>query len=73
MERESLEKVQDKVFELVDDTSIPILDRAELLINLINFLNPEEYENKIKVLQKEKESHHNRWFFYWHYFGNMVI
>lgn len=60
MERESLEKVQDKVFELVDDTSIPLLDRAELLINLINFLNPEEYENNIKVLQKEKESHHNR-------------
>ena len=60
MERESLEKVQDKVFELVDDTSIPILDRAELLINLINFLNPEEYEENIKILQKEKESHHNR-------------
>jgi uncharacterized protein HemY len=60
MERESLEKVQDKVFELVDDTSIPILDRAELLINLINFLNPEEYEENIKVLQKKKENHHNR-------------
>ena len=56
MERESLEKVQDKVFELVDDTSIPILDRAELLINLISFLNPEEYENNIKVLQKKKEN-----------------
>lgn len=56
MERESLEKVQDKVFELVDDTSIPILDRAELLINLINFLNPEEYEENIKVLQKKKEN-----------------
>ena len=56
MERESLEKVQDKVFELVDDTSIPILDRAELLINLINFLNPEEYEDNIKVLQKKRNN-----------------
>lgn len=56
MERESLEKVQDKVFELVDDTSIPILDRAELLINLINFLNPEEYEENIKVLQKKNNN-----------------
>lgn len=56
MERESLEKVQDKVFELVDDTSIPILDRAELLINLINFLNPEEYEENIKVLQKKRNN-----------------
>jgi hypothetical protein len=24
-------------------------------------------------LQKKKENHHNRWFFYWHCFGNMVI
>lgn len=56
MERESLEKVQDKVFELVDDTSIPILDRAELLINLINFLDPEEYDENIKVLQKKRNN-----------------
>lgn len=55
MEIESLKKVQDKVFELVDDTSIPIIDRAELLINLISFLDPEEYENNIKVLRKEQE------------------
>ena len=56
MERESLEKVQDKVFEIVDDTRIPIMDRAELLINLISFLNPDEYEENIKILAKNKEN-----------------
>lgn len=60
MERESLEIVQENIANMVDALNIPIYDKIELLINLVHFLNPEEYENNIKVLQKEKESHHNR-------------
>ena len=59
MNKESLEKVLDNVYQLVDDKSIPIIDRAELLINLMCFLNPEEYENNIKILRKEQQNGKN--------------
>lgn len=59
MEKSSLEKVLDKVYQLVDDKSIPIIDRAELLINLMCFLNPEEYEDNIKILKKHKQKGKN--------------
>jgi hypothetical protein len=60
MEKESLEIVQESIANMVDVLDIPIYDKIELLINLVHFLNPEEYEDNIKVLKKEKESHHNR-------------
>lgn len=54
MERESLEIVQESIANMVDVLDIPIYDKIELLINLVHFLNPDEYENNIKVLQKKK-------------------
>lgn len=56
MERESLEIVQENIANMVDVLDIPIYDKIELLINLVHFLNPEEYEDNIKVLQKRKEN-----------------
>jgi hypothetical protein len=56
MERESLEIVQENIANMVDVLDIPIYDKIELLINLVHFLNPEEYEDNIKVLQKKKEN-----------------
>lgn len=53
MNKESLEKVQEKVAELLNKTDIPITDKVELLINLIHFLDPEKYEDNIKKLMKQ--------------------
>lgn len=54
MNKESLKKVSERVHLLVDDPDIPIEDKVELLINILHFLNPEEYEGNIKVLQEHK-------------------
>lgn len=54
MNKESLKKVSDRVHLLVDDPNVPIEDKVELLINVLHFLNPEEYEDNIKVLQEHK-------------------
>lgn len=54
MNKESLKKVSDRVHLLVDDLDVPIEDKVELLINVLHFLNPEEYEDNIKVLQEHK-------------------
>lgn len=54
MNKESLKKVSDRVHLLVDDPDVPIEDKVELLINVLHFLNPEEYEDNIKVLQEHK-------------------
>lgn len=54
MNKESLKKVSDRVHLLVDDPDVPIEDKVELLINVLHFLNPEEYEDNIKALQEHK-------------------
>ena len=54
MNKESLKKVSDRVHLLVDDPDIPIEDKVEFLINVLHFLNPEEYGGNIKVLQEHK-------------------
>ena len=54
MNKESLKKVSDRVHLLVDDPDVPVEDKVELLINILHFLNPEEYEDNIKVLQEHK-------------------
>jgi hypothetical protein len=53
MNKESLEKVQEKVAELLNNTDIDAIDKVELLINLIHFLDPEKYEDNIKKLMKQ--------------------
>lgn len=53
MTKESLEKVQNKVADILNETDIPTIDKVELLINLIHFLDPDKYENNIKTLRKQ--------------------
>lgn len=55
MEKESLEKVQEKIVDILNNVDIPVIDKIELLINLIHFLDSEKYEENIKVLAKQKE------------------
>lgn len=55
MDKDSLEKVQDKVADILNNIDIPIHDKVELLINLVHFLDPNQYDNNIKVLMIEKE------------------
>lgn len=52
MNKESLERVKEKITEVLDNEDIPICDKVELLINLNHFLNPENYENNINVLKR---------------------
>ena len=55
MEKESLKIVSDRLHELVDHPDINILDKAELIINLSHFLNPDTYEENIKVLEEHRK------------------
>jgi len=52
MDKESLEKVQDKIADLLNNVDIPITDKIELLINLMHFLN--DYEDNIRVLEEHR-------------------
>ena len=56
MEKESLEIVSEKVVDMLNHAEIETIDKIELLVNLMHFLNPDEYEDNIKVLQKKKEN-----------------
>lgn len=53
MKRESLEKVREKVLDVVSNTEITTEDKVELLLNLFYFLDPEKYEENIKILRKQ--------------------
>lgn len=51
MNKESIERVKKRLIEDISRMdSLPLQDRVELMINLLNFLN--DYEKNIKVLQK---------------------
>lgn len=53
MEQQSIERVKKRLIEDISRMdSLPLQDRVELMINILNFLN--NYEENIKVLQKHK-------------------
>lgn len=53
MEQESIDRVKKRLIEDISRMdSLPLQDRVELMINLLNFLN--DYEENIEVLQKHK-------------------
>ena len=56
MEKESLEIVSEKVVDMLNHAEIETIDKIELLVNLMHFLNPDEYDDNIKVLQKKKNN-----------------
>ena len=54
MNKESLKIASDKLYILVDDPRIPIIDKIELIKNLVLLLNPEDYEDNMIALEKER-------------------
>lgn len=54
MEQESLDKLSDKIFKVIDNLDIDTVDKMDFLINLKTLLEDKEtYEKSIKVLQRE--------------------
>lgn len=56
MEQESLYRVRKKIIEMLSHMdSLPLQDRVELMINLLHFLDDNEYEDNVKTLQLKKQ------------------
>lgn len=53
MEKESLEIVQEEIANMLNNVNILIYDKIELLINLVSFLDTEQYEENIKILRRK--------------------
>lgn len=64
MKEESLIQAYYKIYETIDKSTIDDLDKIELLMNLRLFLEPQEYDNNIKVLNKNirRQNVSNRYF-----------
>ena len=54
---ESLNKTLNVCFKAIDNAKIDKVDKVELLINLMQFLDNKAYENNIKILRKEQKKH----------------
>ena len=54
MNKESLVKARELVFNIINNSKIETLDKYELLLNLYNLLDPFTYEESMKVLEKHR-------------------
>jgi hypothetical protein len=50
MEKQSIEETKKLIIDNLDKANIPEIDKVELMMNILQFLN--DYENNIKVLRK---------------------
>lgn len=58
MKNTSLEKATELIINLLDNTNeIDNIDKTELMINISQFLNKNEYRENIKILSKRR----NKW------------
>lgn len=53
MNKENLIKLREIIIEAVMKSDVALVDKLEIAINERLFLQPEKYENNVKVLQKE--------------------
>ena len=60
MTKESLEKARELIIFGLKDSTIDIIDRTELMINLDKFLNPVEYEDNVKTLIKKQQNNNKK-------------
>lgn len=60
MKDESLEEALDRCIKAIDESSIEIVDKVELLLNIKNFLEATKYRRNIKVLQIEYQDDKER-------------
>jgi len=54
MKGESLEKASSIIVKALIEANIDELDKIELVLNLNNFLNKNNYEENVKILSKKK-------------------
>lgn len=52
MNKDSLELVKSKLVDVLEDSNIDSVDKMELALNIWLFLEPELYDDNIKVLSK---------------------
>lgn len=59
MNKEFLLQIREKIIDLIEKDETDTIDKFELMLNLYEYLNPENYENDTQVLIKESEK--RRW------------
>lgn len=59
MNKEFLIQIREKIIDLIEKDETDTIDKFELMLNLYEYLNPENYENDTQVLIKESEK--RRW------------
>ena len=52
MNKESLKKARNLIVNAIYNSNINAQDKAELIMNIVKFLNDEYYDKNIKVLNK---------------------
>lgn len=55
MEKESLIEIRTKLIEVISNSNINPVDKAELMINLYHFLDIKNYDEAIKTLIKNNK------------------
>ena len=51
MKNSSLEKATELIFNAIDKSDINIMDKTEILLNIRQFLDKENYRNNVKILR----------------------
>lgn len=54
MKKQNLELAKKEIIETLNISKIEELDKVELMINISHFLDSNEYEENINILQNEK-------------------
>lgn len=54
MNKESLEQIRNALIPFIQTQNIDLVDMCELMMNIDHFLDPKEYDDNIKTLQKKK-------------------
>lgn len=54
MKKRNLETAEKAIIEALNITKMEEIDKTELMINIHHFLNYEEYEENVNILQTEK-------------------
>ena len=61
MQKESLEIASEIIFKAIDESNINIVDKVELLRNLRNLLDSENYDRDIKILELNQKRRWLNW------------
>ena len=54
MKKESLEEIRNALIPFMHKQNIDLVDMCELMINIDHFLDPKDYDDNVKTLQKRK-------------------